>query len=417
MKQIVSNLVTAVRPLVLLFLAVIVLAATCKPVSESQAAPEIEVESGGDLSTDYPRYWNDLARYLAGLEPAEGSVLKGVDDSARAVAHRKAFAQGWEPEAKRLAAMEKWRSAELSDVYQLRRTVFYPFSGPDFININTLYPDSRRYILFGLENPGSPPDISKLSEKEQASFLAHVQRSLHSILKWSFFRTLSMQVDFNNKALDGLNPVLLAFMARKGMHVLDLTTVRLAEDSKLYAIYDDNAYAPKKQDLPVYKPAANAKWKVIPGVRIRFVRPGSERLQELLFFSFNVSDAGLKEFGQFPDFIKSQGPTNTYLKAASYLMHNASFSIIRNLVLSQSEFLLQDDSGIPLKYFPADTWDRSFYGSYHTPIPLFKNRVQMDLRKAYSGKDVKPLDFGIGYMYRKGTSNLMAARKKHSAAE
>lgn len=45
------------------------------------------------------------------------------------------------------------------------------------------------------------------------------------------------------------------------------------------------------------------------------------------------------------------GVVNTYLKGASYLLHRNSFSLIRNIILDQSEQVIQDDSGVPFKWF------------------------------------------------------------------
>ena len=67
---------------------------------------------------------------------------------------------------------------------------------------------------------------------------------------------------------------------------------------------------------------------------------------------------------------------------------------------------------MPIKFVDRNKWDITLFGSYYAPIPLFRNRVQIDLRQAYKDGNVKPLPFGIGYQYRKGTSNLMLAAKK-----
>jgi hypothetical protein len=100
----------------------------------------------------------------------------------------------------------------------------------------------------------------------------------------------------------------------------------------------------------------------------------------------------------------------TYLKAASYLMYNSYFSTIRNLILSQSTSLLQDDSGIPVKYFEQQKWNFKFYGNYTKPIDLFNKQYQPELRKIYtSDRKIKPLDFGIGYNFKVNQSNLMLA--------
>ena len=96
-------------------------------------------------------------------------------------------------------------------------------------------------------------------------------------------------------------------------------------------------------------------------------------------------------------------------------MHRPTFSIIRDIILDESEFVLQDDSGIPVKYFDTDKWNLHFYGNFSAPISLFAERQQEDLKEIYLDKQknkVKPLPFGIGYQYHKGTSNLMKAVKK-----
>jgi hypothetical protein len=91
-------------------------------------------------------------------------------------------------------------------------------------------------------------------------------------------------------------------------------------------------------------------------------------------------------------------------------MHDEHFSTTRNLVLSQSTGLLQDDSGIPVKYFDKHKWELKFYGTYTEPIDLFNKRYQPELRKIYnSDRTLKPLNFGIGYKFRVDESNLMLA--------
>ncbi len=53
------------------------------------------------------------------------------------------------------------------------------------------------------------------------------------------------------------------------------------------------------------------------------------------------------------------------------------------------------------------------YGKYNGPIPLFKGHFQKDYFNDYQkNKDkIRNLDFGIGYVYTKGQSNLMKAEK------
>ena len=134
----------------------------------------------------------------------------------------------------------------------------------------------------------------------------------------------------------------------------------------------------------------------------------------LYYMSKNLNNNGVKPDYRFVKFIKKAGKVTTYLKAASYLMHHEDgFSNIRNLILQQSNYVIQDDSGIPLVYFPENKWALYFYGSYVKPIELFKERYQENLAMIYQDSArILPLDFGIGYQHRKGNSNLMVAIKK-----
>ena len=103
------------------------------------------------------------------------------------------------------------------------------------------------------------------------------------------------------------------------------------------------------------------------------------------------------------------------MKAASYLMQGKPFSVIRGYVLSHSEAVLEDDTGVPLRYFDRVTWDVRFFGHYDQPIPMFRNFRQPDLAKAFArGENVAPLAFHVGYG-SETASNLMLAVRRRTA--
>jgi hypothetical protein len=107
-------------------------------------------------------------------------------------------------------------------------------------------------------------------------------------------------------------------------------------------------------------------------------------------------------------------PYGVYLKAASYLMHNSSFSAIRGTILNKAHFVLQDDSGIPLYSFEDATWDRQLWGKYTRTISLFRGRYQSSLANAYRNSAPLPLNFYIGYNISHKECNMMWFRKKTS---
>ena len=114
-------------------------------------------------------------------------------------------------------------------------------------------------------------------------------------------------------------------------------------------------------------------------------------------------------------YLKNMGTINTYLKGASYLMHKNYFSMVRNVILSQSHHVVQDDSGIAFHYFLDDThkWNYSFFGQYLKPIPMFSQFYQADLDSLYKKQGASPIGFGIGYNFKDKNSNFMIASKQN----
>jgi len=148
------------------------------------------------------------------------------------------------------------------------------------------------------------------------------------------------------------------------------------------------------------------------GAKITFTdaASGSEKL--LYYFTSDLSDEAIKRNSGLLRFCQSLGPANSLLKAASYLLHEGGFDLVRNFLLQNSSAILQDDSGIPVHYFPPDHWTLRFFGVYTAPIDLFKKFYQADLRKYYAESSPKPLTFGFGYRWNSRTSTLFLAVRK-----
>lgn len=246
--------------------------------------------------------------------------------------------------------------------------------------------------MIGLEPVGKILDLTTASESEQNQKLQKVRSSLYAILQFSFFRTNDMKVDLQKQ---GVLPILYVFLARTQNRILDVQNIGIGKDGKIHKLEKG----------------------MISGVKIAFVPKGESQPRTLYYLSADLSDDGLKKRPELNKFISGIDKNITYLKAASYLMYNDSFSKIRRSILTGSKKILQDDSGIHLKAFDNSKWNLKFYGSYTSPIRLFSGSYQEDLRRVYSTrKNIKPLNFGIGYKFAANDSNLMLAEYKNLPA-
>lgn len=369
---------------------------TPKPDAEKTAKP---TPTAAPVDTVKARKLTDTAKALAGMKVGEGSPLAGVEKTASWSVHASYFENAWQKlDAQQLSKISKWSKTELASVNQASTPIFYPFSGPDFLYANLFFPNGSDYVMAGLEPVGEIPDLTSLSEGQLDQKLKGISSSMFAILQLSFFRTNDMKVDLAEK---GVIPILMVFLARTNHNLLDVQYIGLDKDGK----------------VEVFENAQKAKNAKVPGVKVSFTSPGKSVPQTLYYFSLDLSNEGLQKTPEFTQFVKQFPNPNTYLKAASYLMHNDSFSTIRDFILAQSSSVFQDDSGMPVKYFDKAKWDVKLFGNYTGPIDLFSVRYQPDLRQMYQAdKNVKPLTFGIGYKYEVNESNLMLAQSKERSA-
>ena len=341
----------------------------------------------------------DVAAFLGGLRPSQHSELHTLAATPAYQAFAKDQDKSWlKYTTTHTTPMSRWAKTEL-DSAQRSPTIFYPFSGPDFLNVVTMFPASDTYVLMGLEPVGSVPARASL---ENPKLFPAVKASLWSVLNFSFFRTNDMAVDLKSVELDGAVPLLMLFAARTGHQILAIRPVQLDPTGHL-------------QDADTTKGLAT---KFIPGAEIKLLSSTGQP-QTIYYFSADLSDGHLATHSAPIAFVRSLGPLTTYLKSASYLMHKAYFNHVRRLVLRRSRYILQDDSGIAMKYFQKGAWQFTHYGTYRRPINLFAKHYQPELTAAYKDSLNRPypLPFGTGYNWRQTDSNLLIARRRIPLAD
>jgi hypothetical protein len=78
-------------------------------------------------------------------------------------------------------------------------------------------------------------------------------------------------------------------------------------------------------------------------------------------FSTNVANKGVRSNG-FLTFCDKLGVGDSLVKGASYLMHLDDFSDVRNFLLAHSNMILQDDTGVPIRFLDS-SWKLQPFGS------------------------------------------------------
>jgi hypothetical protein len=332
---------------------------------------------------------NATAKFLAGL-PVGDTPLESYSNVSGWTTHATDLDRAWKQlEQRQLEKIRTWAPAALGPAYQDTGPMYYMFSGPDFLYANAFFPNASTYILCGVEPVGPIPDIAKIPRPMLGSSLANLRKSLDAVLSFSFFITKNMKVDLRANQLSGTLPILYVFLARAGCTI---------ESVELVALDKEGAFVPEGKGTT-------------PGAKIVFTGPGGKK-QTLYYFMTDLANWALKVNPNFGRFCEQQGMGVTLLKAASYLMHSDNFSQVRGYLLAHSKVILQDDSGIPYRFFRKDKWDIRFHGRYIGPIRRFLKNGQLDLAKDNAAANPPSLPFSFGYQWQPSRSSLIVATPK-----
>ena len=335
---------------------------------------------------------DEQAKFLAGIPLNPESPLLALQSNLAYLHHFQEFGKNWQRfQKEHFLLKRKWAQAELATFAPLAKILYYFFSGPDFITATALFPNVDTYVFIGLEPVGKIALPETLSNEQVAYGLESLRKATETTLRYSFFITKDMRVDLNQSDFRGVLPILYAFIALPGFEILESQLISIGAHGQVQGTSHGG----------------------VPGIHIRFRDPGYLEPKSLYYFSADISNAGLSgSSAGLLRWLKSLPQGYSYLKAASYLLHENSFSTARDFLLQHTSSILQDDSGIPLQFFSSKDWNLYFYGNYTSPIELFQNRFQPDLRAAYENNEVRPLGFGTGYNWKPGESNLLLAVRK-----
>jgi hypothetical protein len=332
---------------------------------------------------------DDAARFLAGLPPSPDSPLTPLTKDPGWQRHASHFnAIFGQEDRNHLARVRAFSKARLTATHD---TMLYFFSGPDALHAVALFPNATNYVLAGLEPPGNVPSLTSLPRGTVLNSLGKLESELSTLLSLSFFITKNMRGQLSYGPVYGTLPVIYVFLARSGKTIHETKFVSLdAEGNE------------KPADEPGLKSASK-------GVKITF-SAGDGPMQTLYYFSTNLANDGVKTSG-FLAFCEKLGVADSFVKSASYLLHSGNFSTVRNFMLDHSATILQDDSGIPVRYFDRNKWQLQPFGRYLGPISIFAQHYQPQMSEVFRRGGATPIDFGLGYRWRINESNLLLAQR------
>lgn len=318
---------------------------------------------------------NDIARILAGLNVSRESAYYSFTQTDEFQKHAEVMQKEWAfLEDGNLDAILAWQSTHIPNSAK-DRTVFYPLSGADILNAYTLFPKSSDYLMIAMEEPGEKIVLTK---ENASAALASVRRSLSWFTHKNYFTTAGMQRTLKSDAAGGIMPLMMIFMVRLGHTILHVEAVDLTPEGDLEVVNSGK----------------------VKGIHILFKDGNDGKTKRVVYLKHWLDNDVADTKTNMGAFFQKVGRTNLILKAAMYFFHYPNNDGLRNTLLSMSDLVVQDDSGIPHRYFEeAGVWNPSYYGYYVTPVPLMRmpNPPKQPALANGFRENAKPLPFAYGY--------------------
>ncbi len=343
--------------------------------------------------------FNNITAILCG-ERGKANELNYMFDTIAWSNHAKFIDSSWRRlERRRLGSMQKWGRKEFEKPNGNSKMVFYPFSGPDYLTAHAFFPDADKYVMLGLEPVGKLPDLKKFKPGDAKDYSDDFKKSLGDIFDKSYFITRKMLQDFQSQKVNGLLPVLAFFIKKSGNEILNIKYLMRYGQSKIEEVDYDH----KEKDHTPF------------GVRIDFLQDGKQK--SVYYFKYDVANKNFNDTTVFYKYLNTQTSNCiTYIKSASYLLHANFMSNMKAMILKNSIAVIQDDTGIPFKYFEeGKKFNIKLYGEYSQPVSDFPYlSLQKPLQEAFHRDSLKvgKLPFHLGYHWGTRKDVIIYAQKK-----
>jgi hypothetical protein len=295
--------------------------------------------------------------------------------------------------------------------------VVYPFGGGDLLSALNTYPLATEITTLSLELVGDPRRLAGLDSqnmretleifRRQVSGLLSLNNSTSEVLQNAQRGELPGQLAFFITALavHGFEPVGLryfTFQADGGLHYLDQPEIQQLEAQ--------SAQRRKSTWIPPDFSEAFANSE------LTFRRGEGERAGVLIthrHIAANLSNDSLRRHPSILKYLEKRGRVVAMTKAASYLLWNPAFTVIRQYLLDSMDFMVSESTGIPPQFARSAGFSQETYGSFQGSFLDASPEYNEEFRELWKSQPVRKLPFRYGYPDSAKAYHLLITKREN----
>lgn len=300
------------------------------------------------------------------------------------------FRAHWGVTAKAFVAAQRPPDAPLELVY--------PFGGGDLMMALTAFPDASVVTTLSLELAGDPRRLQGLSDKKAlAQSLAALNEAATTTLMSNDSKSVNLS-KIQRGELPGQLSMHLMGLALNDQEPVSVRFFRIEPDGALH--YFTRAEIEALESAKAEK--LKASWKspdfspAFANVEVQFVPRGQPQAPRRIHrhIGANLSNEGLAKAPGLLRHFDAKGRVSAMTKAASYLLWNENFSVMRDWLVAHAGFMISDSTGVPPRYWKKAGCSVETFGSFQKSFLGAWEGYQQELREAFVHAKKLPMRFG-----------------------
>lgn len=365
-------------------------------VADAAAPPEAPLE-GLDFIDQARVVFRVAACGTSGDIPARFDpvvVARHCDELSKAYAdYRKSWVDVAEPF---LAAL---RPKDLPTV------VVYPFGGGDLVSALATFPDATEITTISLEPAGDIRPIDRLAPDFLAHELASHRSHLERLFEKAHSRTDNLEKESRTE-LPGEILFALAALVVHGYEPVSLRYFHIRPDGTLSWVAQSDVDAAK---------TPGQRRALFANVEVRFRRASTPDapVRTVRHVSYNLDDDHLRAAPGLLAHLSAKGKVSAMTKAATHLLWNDHFSLIRGWLVEHTDWMVSDSTGLPPRIATPAGYVQETYGTFDGPSPFGDpdGNDAADVKKLFASQPARELPFRYGYPDNHGHAHLIITHR------
>lgn len=366
------------------------------------AGTDVEIDGGGTEGRDFIEDARII--FAIGACGAPGEVPPKLD-AASVARHCEELQRAYEDYKKSWLSVAQPFLAGLRPK-DLPPIAVYPFGGGDLMGALATFPDATEITTISLEPAGDVRPVEGMRPDQLTLELAAHRAHLERLLEKAHSRTDNLEKESKTE-IPGEILFALAALVVHGDVPVSLRYFRIRPDGTFayvtQADIDEQAHHPKAQRA------------LFENAELHF-RDGSptSAVRVLRHIAFNLDDEHLKADPRLLACLSSKGKVAAMTKAASHLLWNDHFALIRGWLLDHTDWMISDSTGVPPRFAQAAGFSQQAYGRFDGPAPfgLIDARDANDFKHLFATEPERELTFRYGYPDKDGHAHLIVTKRE-----